>query len=69
MLTWENRFDLSSSNGLHDFLAAVVKATWTGQLGTHAAGALNGSLRLLFELCTLPQLEKRVAELEKAKQN
>ena len=66
-LPWDSGFDLSDSEGIRRFLEEVVKAVWEGRLGTRAAGSLNGSLRLLFELCTLPQLEERVAELEKVK--
>jgi hypothetical protein len=51
------------------FLREVVKATWESRLGTRAAGALNGSLRLLLEHLTLPNLERRITELEKVKTN
>jgi hypothetical protein len=43
----------------------VVKQVWTGQLGTRAASSINGTLRLLLEHMTLPNLEKRITELEK----
>ncbi|MGO9645878.1 MAG: hypothetical protein ACLPY5_14175 [Candidatus Bathyarchaeia archaeon] len=68
-MTWENGFDLSKSSGIREFLAEVIRAVWEGRLGTRAASSLNGSLRLMFELCELPDLEKRIAELEKMKQN
>ncbi|MGO9645484.1 MAG: hypothetical protein ACLPY5_12130 [Candidatus Bathyarchaeia archaeon] len=66
-LVWENGLNLNNPDGLRDFLAEVIRAVWTGKLGTRAASSLNGSLRLMFELCTLPQLEERVTQLEKAK--
>jgi hypothetical protein len=56
---------LSSPEGVDGFLQEVIKRTWTGELGTRAAGALNGSLRILLEHMTLPALEKRITELEK----
>jgi hypothetical protein len=68
-LAWENGFDLSDSVGIRSFLEEVVRAVWEGRLGTRAASSLNGSLRLMFELCELPQLEERVAELEKVKRH
>ncbi|MGA2460182.1 MAG: hypothetical protein ABSF82_02045 [Candidatus Bathyarchaeia archaeon] len=63
-LAWVDSFDLSSQEGVRQFLAEVVKATWTGDLGSRAAGALNGSLRLLLEHEVLPQLEARIKVLE-----
>ena len=69
LLLWQDNYDLSSTNGIRDFLSEVVKATWTGALGTRAAGALNGSLRLLLEVCEFPELEKRIVELEKVKRS
>ena len=67
-LAWLDSYDLASSAGLDAFLQELVKKTWTGELGTRAAGALNGSLRILLEHVDLPSLEKRVCELEKVKQ-
>jgi len=66
-LAWLDSYDLSTSAGLDAFLQELVKKTWTGELGTRAAGALNGSLRILLEHMTLPALEKRISELEKVK--
>jgi len=68
-LAWENGFNLSNSAGIRGFLEEVIRAVWEGRLGTRAASSLNGSLRLMFELCELPDLEKRIVELEKMKQN
>jgi len=64
-LTWLDSYDLSSPEGVDAFLQEVIRRTWTGELGTRAAGALNGSLRILLEHLTLPALEKRIEELEK----
>jgi len=64
-LPWLDNYDLSSPVGVAGFLGEVIKRTWTGELGTRAAGALNGSLRILLEHLTLPALERRIAELEK----
>ena len=64
-LTWLDTYDLSTPEGVDGFLQEVIKRTWTGELGTRAAGALNGSLRILLEHLTLPALEKRISELEK----
>ena len=69
LLMWQDDYDLSSANGIRDFLSEVVTATWTGALGTRAAGVLNGSLRLLLEVCEFPELEKRIVELEKLKRS
>jgi hypothetical protein len=68
-LLWEKEYDLSNLVGIRSFLEEVIKAVWEGRLGTRAASSLNGSVRLMFELCELPDLEKRIAELEKMKQN
>jgi len=66
-LKWLETYDLSSPQGVDDFLEEVIKRTWTGELGTRAAGALNGSLRILLEHLTLPALEARVKSLEESK--
>jgi len=66
-LPWLAEYDLSTPEGVDWFLQEVIKATWQGRLGTRAAGALNGSLRILLEHQLLPVLEKRVKELEKVK--
>jgi hypothetical protein len=68
-LAWLDTFDLATPEGIDLFLREVVKATWESRLGTRAAGALNGSLRLLLEHLTLPNLERRITELEKVKTN
>jgi hypothetical protein len=67
-LDWLDSYDLSTPGGVDGFLQEVIKRTWTGELGTRAAGALNGSLRILLEHQLLPALEKRIAELEKDRQ-
>ena len=67
-LAWLSSYDLRTSEGVDGFLQEVIKRTWTGELGTRAAGALNGSLRILLEHLTLPALEKRITELEKNRQ-
>jgi len=64
-LAWLDTYDLSTPEGVDGFLQEVIKRTWTGELGTRAAGALNGSLRILLEHLTLPALEKRITELER----
>jgi hypothetical protein len=66
-LAWLDSYDLSSPQGVDGFLQEVIKRTWTGELGTRAAGALNGSLRILLEHMTLPALEKRIEQLEATK--
>jgi hypothetical protein len=63
-LVWLKDYDLSSAEGTRKFLQELIKRTWTGELGTRAAGALNGSLRLLLEHEVLPGLEKRISTLE-----
>jgi hypothetical protein len=63
-LDWLDTYDLSNPQGVDGFLQEVIKRTWTGELGTRAAGALNGSLRILLEHLTLPALEKRIEALE-----
>jgi len=64
-LPWLSSYDLTTPEGVDRFLQEVIKRTWTGELGTRAAGALNGSLRILLEHLTLPALEKRIKVLEK----
>jgi len=64
-LPWLSSYDLTTPEGVDSFLQEVIKRTWTGELGTRAAGALNGSLRILLEHLTLPGLERRIVELEK----
>jgi len=66
-LPWLEEYDLSTPDGVKKFLAEVVKATWTGQLGTRQASALNGSIRLMFEHGFLPEVVARIEQLEKAK--
>lgn len=63
-LAWLDIYDLSTPQGVDGFLQEVIKRTWTGELGTRAAGALNGSLRILLEHATLPELERRIKSLE-----
>jgi len=63
-LPWLESFDLSTSAGVEGFLRELIKAGWTGTLGSRSIGALNGSLRLLLEHLSLPALEKRIEELE-----
>jgi hypothetical protein len=46
----------------------LIKAGWTGTLGSRSIGAINGSLRLLLEHLSLPALEARISELEKERQ-
>ena len=71
VLEWSESFDLSTPQGVAGFLREIIKHTWTGELGTRAASALNGSLRLMFEHVSLPELVKRIEQLEaqKAKGN
>jgi hypothetical protein len=64
-LPWLESYDLGSSDGIASFMRELVKAGWTGTLGSRSIGALNGSLRLLLEHLSLPSLEKRIEELEK----
>jgi hypothetical protein len=63
-LVWEDTYDLSKPEGIRRFLVEVIKAVWEGRLGTRAASSLNGSLRLIFELVELPELEKRIEQME-----
>jgi predicted TIM-barrel enzyme len=64
-LPWLESYDLSTPSGIELFLKELVKAGWTGTLGSRSIGALNGSLRLLLEHMTLPALEKRIEILER----
>lgn len=66
-LAWLEGYDLTSPDGVRSFLAEIAKNTWTGELGSRQAGALNGTMRLLLEHELLPELERRIAMLEKAK--
>jgi len=61
---WLESYDLSTSEGVRSFLQEIIKHTWTGELGTRAASALNGSVRLMLEHELLPELEKRIKSLE-----
>jgi hypothetical protein len=67
-LAWVEGWDLSSPEGVDRFLREVIRRTWTGELGTRAAGALNGSIRILLEHLLLPSIERRIAALEAAKE-
>ena len=64
-LEWLGSYNLSTGEGTRAFLVELIKRTWTGELGTRQAGALNGSVRLLLEHELLPGLERRIVELEK----
>lgn len=66
-LEWLESYDLTSSDGIRGFLTEIVKRTWTGDLGSRAAGALNGTMRLMLEHELLPELEKRIKVLENEK--
>lgn len=63
-LEWLDSYDLSSPDGVRAFLQEIIKRSWTGELGSRAAGALNGTMRLLLEHELLPELEKRIKALE-----
>lgn len=63
-LVWLESYDLSSPDGVRGFLQEIIKRSWTGELGSRAAGALNGTMRLLLEHELLPELEKRIKALE-----
>ena len=63
-LQWLDKYDLSSAEGIDNFLRELIRATWEGRLGTRACGALNGSVRILLEHLALPGLEKRIKVLE-----
>jgi hypothetical protein len=63
-LAWLDEYDLSSSPGVRGFLQEIIHRTWTGELGSRQAGALNGTMRLLLEHDLLPELEKRIRSLE-----
>jgi hypothetical protein len=67
-LKWSDGFDLSTPLGVASFLQEIIKRTWTGELGTRAASALNGSIRLMFEHVSLPELQKRLEVLERQKE-
>ena len=64
-LPWLDSYDLSTSAGIEGFMCELIKAGWTGTLGSRSIGAINGSLRLLLEHLSLPDLECRISELEK----
>ena len=63
-LEWLKSYDLASSDGVRGFLQEIIHRTWTGELGSRQAGALNGTMRLLLEHDLLPELEKRIKSLE-----
>jgi hypothetical protein len=63
-LAWLESYDLTSSDGVRGFLQEIIKHTWIGDLGTRAASALNGSVRLMLEHELLPELERRIKVLE-----
>lgn len=63
-LPWLESYDLTSPEGVRGFLKEVIRATWTGGLGSRSAGAVNGSIRLLLEHELLPELERRIKLLE-----
>lgn len=63
-LPWLESYDLTSPEGVRGFLQEIVKATWTGELGSRQAGAMNGTVRLLLEHEVLPILEARIKVLE-----
>jgi hypothetical protein len=63
-LKWLESYDLSTAEGVRGFLQEIVKHTWTGELGTRAASALNGTVRLMLEHELLPKLEARIKLLE-----
>jgi hypothetical protein len=63
-LAWLSSYDLSTSEGIAEFLRELIKASWTGKIGSRVSGSLNGSLRLLLEAVHLPELERRVRVLE-----
>jgi hypothetical protein len=46
----------------------LVRQVWCGRLGTRAGSTINGTLRLLLEHTTLPQLEARITKLEQERQ-
>jgi hypothetical protein len=66
-LVWLDEYDLTTPEGVRGFLGEVIKHTWTGDLGTRQASALNGSVRLMLEHEILPLLEARIKALEEAK--
>jgi hypothetical protein len=68
-LPWLESYDLASSDGVRGFLVQIVRRTWTGELGSRQAGALNGTMRLILEHDLLPELEKRIKSLEGMKTN
>jgi len=43
-------YELDSIANVDRFTRDVIKAIWTGRLGTRQASAINGSIRLLMEL-------------------
>ena len=51
-LAWTETFDLDSVQGLRSFLREVVKRTWTGELGTRQAAAINVSVKMLLVALT-----------------
>jgi hypothetical protein len=63
-LSWSEDFDLSSREGIDRFIQEVIRATWTGQLGSRQAGAINNSVKVLIEHEVLPELERRIKLLE-----
>jgi hypothetical protein len=64
-LPWLETYDLTTASGVDAFMQELVRQVWTGKLGTRAGSTINGTLRLLLEHMTLPQLEARIGVLER----
>ena len=67
-LAWVESYDLTSRSGVDAFLQEVVKKTWTGELGSRACGAINGTMKILIEHEVLPELERRIKLLEQSRE-
>jgi hypothetical protein len=61
---------LETSDEILTFIRTIlIPYTLSGQIGSRQAGAVNNSVKVLLEFGRLEDLERRVLELEKVKQN
>jgi hypothetical protein len=65
-LPWNFEYDFSKPVEVLEFLGEVVKATWTGELGTRQASALNNACHILLEFNPNVQRLKEIEEILQA---
>ena len=59
-------YDLDSADGIRRMLKEVIKAGWSGSLGSRTISALDTSLNLLLEHTFYTEVNARLDELESA---